>query len=53
MRKEYIKPEVLIEELELVSMVAASVGVGEAVEYSTTDAQGRRGGWGDLWGGKE
>lgn len=53
MRKEYIKPEVLIEELELVSMVAASVGVGEAVEYGTTDARGHRGTWGNLWGSEE
>ena len=53
MRKEYIKPEVLIEELELVSMVAASVGVGDSIDNGTTDAQGRRGGWGDLWGGEE
>ena len=53
MRTEYIKPEVRIEELELVSMVAASVGLGEDVENGTTDAQGRRGGWGDLWGSGE
>lgn len=53
MRTEYIKPEVRIEELELVSMVAASVGLGEDVENGTTDAQGHRGSWGNLWGSEE
>lgn len=49
MRTEYIKPEVRIEVLGMVSMVATSVSVGEALEYGTTDTRGRRGSWGDLW----
>lgn len=47
----YIKPEMAIEEIELESMIALSVG--DDVEEMTIDAQGRRGSWGDLWGSEE
>ncbi len=49
MRMKYIKPEILIEEVELVSMIATSLNIGEDVEEGTTDTNGRRGSWGDRW----
>lgn len=53
-KKTYIKPEVQVEEFELVSMVATSIAVGETIEDGTTDVNNRRrGSWGDLWGGEE
>ena len=49
MKTEYIKPEIMIEEGELATMIATSVRIGEDVEETTTDTNGRRGTWGDLW----
>lgn len=49
MKTEYVKPEIMIEEVELVNMIAASVRIGEDVEEVSADAHGHRGSWGDLW----
>ena len=49
MKTEYIKPEMLIEEVELTTMIATSLNVGEDIEEGTTDTNGRRGSWGNLW----
>ncbi|MBQ4083535.1 MAG: hypothetical protein IJC77_04655 [Bacteroidaceae bacterium] len=48
-KKIYITPEVRIEELELINMVATSIGVGESLENVTADTKGHRGSWGNLW----
>lgn len=50
MKTEYIKPELQIEEVEMTNMIATSLNVGEDIEEATTDANGRRGAWGNLWG---
>ena len=49
MKTEYIKPEIMVEEVELVNMIATSVRIGEDVEETTTDTNARRGVWGDRW----
>lgn len=49
MKTEYIRPEMLIEEVELANMIATSLNVGEDIEEAATDAHGRRGTWGNLW----
>ena len=49
-KKQYIAPEVEIAEIELVAMIAASLGVSE--EETPEDAwmsNRRRGTWGNLW----
>ena len=50
MKKQYIKPEVKVEEILPVAMLAASNGMGwedgEVEEAATND---RRGTWGNLW----
>ena len=46
---EYVKPEIQFEEVELMSMVATSLNIGGDVEEGLTDANGRRGSWGNLW----
>lgn len=49
-KKQYIAPTMEIAEIEMVSMIAASVGVSD----DTTDegawmSNDRRGSWGNLW----
>ena len=52
MKKEYIKPEVLVEEVLLEGMLALS---DPSQDFDHTEGEGddsandRRGGWGDLW----
>ena len=51
MRKEYVKPEMVTENIILESMLAAS---NEQVEINPGEtgpatANEHRGGWGDLW----
>ena len=49
MKKQYVKPEVNVEEILPVTMLAASNGMGwedEEVDAATND---RRGSWGNLW----
>ena len=51
MRKEYIKPEMVVEEMLLEGILAMSVPVDEE-EKDEFDAPGRRPGrgtWGNLW----
>ena len=52
MKKEYIKPELMVEELATIEMIAGSLQYGEG-DYDTSDKDnlsvGRRGKWGDLW----
>ena len=53
MKKQYIKPEVNVEEILTVTMLAASggMGVGDEVYGEDTDVASntRRGTWGNLW----
>ena len=52
MKKQYIKPEVNVEEILTVTMLAASgMGVGDDVYDEDTDVASttRRGTWGNLW----
>lgn len=54
MKKEYVKPAVLVEEILFETMIAASVGAGGSVVEPDTpvvpgEANDRRGGWGNLW----
>lgn len=51
MKKElYVKPEIVVVELEPEMVLAASFEIGDDANNSTADAQGRRGGgWGSLW----
>ena len=52
MKKQYIKPEVNVEEILTVTMLAASgMGVGDEVYDEDTDVASntRRGTWGNLW----
>lgn len=53
MKTEYIKPEIMVEEVELASMIATSLTIGADVEETTTDASARRSSWGNLWGSEE
>ena len=49
-KKEYIKPSVEVIEMDMVSMVAASIGVGEGSEDAGGEWSNRhRGEWGNLW----
>ena len=49
-KKEYIKPSVEVVEMDMVSMVAASIGVGEGSEDAGDAWSNRhRGEWGNLW----
>ena len=52
-KKEYIKPEIEVIEIESVEMIASSLVFNdENVNTSTPGIQlsnGRRGKWGDLW----
>lgn len=48
--KEYIKPELIIETLNVEDMLALSLNIGEGtVSGDDAEAKGRRGTWGDLW----
>lgn len=51
MKKEYIKPEMVVEELLTVEMLAASTEFGGDVNENTPPpgANDRRGEWGNLW----
>ena len=50
MKKEYIKPEMLVEEVLLEGMLAASVPFGDDNEDAGANRyQDRRGSWGNLW----
>ena len=54
MKKEYIKPEMVVEEMLLEGMLAASLG--EDDEDQELGAPGRRPGrgtWGNLWSEKD
>ena len=49
-KKIYIKPEVIVEELAVETMLAAStdrIPVGNEIKPSAV--RGRRGTWGNLW----
>lgn len=51
MKKEYIKPEIFVEEILLEGMLATSVPVNEeeSDEFDAPGRQDRRGRWGNLW----
>ena len=51
MKKEYVKPEIAVEEMFLATMIAASSGVtDEVVPDDDIAVNERRGGsWGDFW----
>ena len=50
MKKEYIKPEMIVEEVLLERMLAASVSQGgDNEEPLSNKRQDRRGSWGNLW----
>lgn len=57
MKKEYVKPEMVMEEILLEGMLASSTGGGNGDDElgngggvdQPLDANDRRGGWGDLW----
>ena len=49
-KKEYIAPSCEVVEMEIVSMIAVSVEIGDDIENgSTQDANKHRGEWGNLW----
>ena len=52
-KKEYIKPEIEVVNLEVVEMIATSFGLneegGNEGSLSNSMRPGRRGQWGDLW----
>ena len=54
MKKEYVKPTIVVEEILLESMMATSNpnGGNQGVEDEETDdgfSNSHRGSWGDLW----
>ena len=55
MKKEYVKPSLVVEEILLESMVATSVGGSPidpdapGLEGDPNEASARRGAWGDFW----
>ena len=50
MKKDYVKPEMLVEEVLLEGMLAASLGEGGAdEELGAPSRREGRGSWGDLW----
>ena len=54
MKKEYIKPEIIIEEILLEGMLASSDmelpgGGGSSDEFDANGRRERRGTWGNLW----
>ena len=48
-KKQYIKPELMVEELETVEMIAASLYEEQGDESLSNGRDGRRGQWGNLW----
>ncbi len=55
-KKAYIKPSTEVLVMETLQVMAASGEPGIATGYATGDdalSNGRRGTWGDLWGGEE
>ena len=49
-KKQYIAPTMEIAEIEMVSMIAASVGVSdETTDNDAWMSNDRRGSWGNLW----
>ena len=51
-KKEYIKPELMVEVLETVEMIATSFALNEEggnEESLSTGRGNRRGQWGNLW----
>ena len=50
-KKEYIKPELMVEELETVEMIATSFALNEETgsESLANGRNNRRGSWGNLW----
>ena len=49
-KKQYIKPELMVEELETVEMIAMSMYDEEGDDsYANNRNFGRRGQWGNLW----
>ena len=52
MKKQYIKPELMVEVLETVEMIATSFALNEEggnEESLSTGRGNRRGQWGNLW----
>ena len=51
MKKEYIKPELMVEVIETVEMIATSMRMyDDKVDTETNQlSTGRRGQWGNLW----
>lgn len=50
MKTSYIKPALEIVDVEIEKMIATSqIEIGESKEEGTTDANGHRGAWGNLW----
>ena len=48
-KKQYITPEVEIAEIELVDMIATSLGVSDEETDEDAWMSNRRGTWGNLW----
>ena len=49
-KKEYIKPEIEVVEIESVEMIAGSLVFNDKeVDTGSQLSNGRRGKWGDLW----
>ena len=49
-KKQYIKPELMVEELETIEMIAMSLQDEGGEEQSLSIGRGgRRGQWGNLW----
>lgn len=53
-KKKYISPECTVVEMELMNLIATSLGFGEdKPENDIEDMSNRhRGEWGDLWAGR-
>ena len=50
MKKEYIKPELMVEVIETVEMIATSMRMyDDEVDTKNQLSTGRRGQWGNLW----
>ena len=51
MKKQYIKPELMVEVLETVEMIATSFALNEEMggESLANGRNNRRGTWGNLW----
>lgn len=48
-KREYIKPSVQIEEVEVTYMICASIGISDEEIDTDGRSQERRGSWGNLW----